>query len=183
VDLVLHAGDLTTAGVLRELERVAPVVAVQGNHDRRAGLDLPRRAVVRVGGVRVGLVHGDLPRPLETCWAVAGVAAGRPVTPGLVRAVARRAGPVDCAVFGHHHLPVLARAGRTLVFSPGAAYTVEADPGYVPAGLRGRLYARYRARIPEGAARPAVGILEIRDGVVRPRIVPVEGPLRPGGGR
>jgi putative phosphoesterase len=176
---VLHAGDLTSRGVLRELESLAPVVAVRGNHDRRAGLRLPAVAVVRVGGARIGLTHGEMPRPVEACWGALGVAAGRPLTPGLLRAVRRRTGAVDCAVFGHHHLPVLARVGGTLVFSPGAVYTAEADPAFGASGLRTRLYRRYRRGLPHWATRPAVGILEIRDGVVTPRVVPVEGPLRP----
>jgi putative phosphoesterase len=34
VDLIIHAGDIDTPAVLNELNRIAPVVAVQGNMDR-----------------------------------------------------------------------------------------------------------------------------------------------------
>ena len=37
VDLILHAGDITDVSVLRHLGDIAPVVAVQGDHDREAG--------------------------------------------------------------------------------------------------------------------------------------------------
>jgi uncharacterized protein len=37
-DLVLHAGDLSVPSVLEDLEQVAPVVAVRGDHDRLGGL-------------------------------------------------------------------------------------------------------------------------------------------------
>jgi putative phosphoesterase len=34
VDLIIHAGDIDTPAVLNDLNRIAPVVAVQGNMDR-----------------------------------------------------------------------------------------------------------------------------------------------------
>jgi hypothetical protein len=34
VDLIIHAGDIDTPAVLNELNRIAPVIAVQGNMDR-----------------------------------------------------------------------------------------------------------------------------------------------------
>ena len=34
VDLIIHAGDIDTPAVLNEMNRIAPVVAVQGNMDR-----------------------------------------------------------------------------------------------------------------------------------------------------
>ena len=41
VELILHAGDLTSPRVIEELEDIAPVMAVQGNMDRANGIDLP----------------------------------------------------------------------------------------------------------------------------------------------
>jgi predicted phosphodiesterase len=60
VELVLHLGDFTGPDIPRLLEEVAPLEAVAGNNDppalvRRFG----RRKVLTVGGVRIGLVHGD----------------------------------------------------------------------------------------------------------------------------
>ena len=42
VELILHAGDLTSPKVIDELEEIAPVMAVQGNMDRAHGIDLPK---------------------------------------------------------------------------------------------------------------------------------------------
>jgi predicted phosphodiesterase len=54
----LHAGDVVTLAVLRELEAFAPVEAVYGNMDEPALAEvLPERRVVEVGGARIGLVH------------------------------------------------------------------------------------------------------------------------------
>ena len=48
VDLILHAGDVSSRETLAELARIAPVEAVLGDHDR--GLDLPRRRLGRRPG-------------------------------------------------------------------------------------------------------------------------------------
>lgn len=179
VDLILHAGDVTTAAVLDQLGEIAPVVAVQGNHDRHAGLDLPRRAVVVIGGVRIGVTHGQRGRLPDTAATVAGIACGRPVMGGLARALASRFADVECVVFGHFHVPYLAYVGTTAVFSPGAVYVVEADPFLRYGGLKGGAFRRFRAGLPAAARVPHVGILEIADGVISPRFVPVAGHLRP----
>lgn len=82
---ILHAGDITDASVLAELERFAPVHAVLGNND--IGLDLPVQRVVELAGCQVAMVHDS------------GDAAGR-------TARLRRWFPeADAVVFGHSHLP------------------------------------------------------------------------------
>ena len=54
-DLILHAGDVTSAELLEKLEEFAPTIAVRGNADH---LHLPEEQVVDVEDVRVGLLHG-----------------------------------------------------------------------------------------------------------------------------
>lgn len=178
VDLILHAGDVTTRRVLDQLERVAPVVAVQGNHDRAAGLCLPTAALVCVAGVRLGVTHGVRGPATEAGMVAAGLVAGRPVMLGLARTLVRRFDDADCVVFGHFHLPYLTRVGSTLVFSPGAVYTHESDGAPPRGGLRAAAYRRFRRGLPASARVPNVGILAIRDGVISPRIVPVGASLR-----
>jgi putative phosphoesterase len=59
VDLILHGGDLVMARVLDELERVAPVLAAQGNHDPHLGDD-PRVSplhVLELEGHTLALLH------------------------------------------------------------------------------------------------------------------------------
>jgi uncharacterized protein len=89
-DLVLHAGDLSTLDVLRELEALGPEVrAVHGNVDDAATrAALPETLTIEAGGTRLGMIHD------------AGPAKGR--LPRL-----RRRFP-DCAavVFGHSHIPL-----------------------------------------------------------------------------
>ena len=54
VDLIVHAGDITHAKVLDELELMAPVTAVLGNNDRQ---DLDRTEVIDVGNFRIAVNH------------------------------------------------------------------------------------------------------------------------------
>lgn len=180
VELILHAGDLTTPRVLDELAEVAPVLAVMGNHDRAAGLRLPEELTVTLGDVRIGLVHGDRPDPFEAGVIAATLAAGRLHTVGLERRLARRFRGADLVVFGHLHTPVQRAVGRTLVFSPGAVYTMEADGRLLSNSPRARAYRRWRRLLPPGAAEPRVGLVEIRGRALTARSVPVPGSLRDG---
>jgi uncharacterized protein len=105
-DLILHAGDLVTAAVLDDLERIGPpVAAVHGNID---GPDvvarLPAERVVEAAGVRVGMVHD------------AGPATGR------LERLRGRFGGCAAVVFGHSHIPLLQAApdGAFQIFNPGS---------------------------------------------------------------
>lgn len=178
VDLIIHVGDLTARGVLDALREVAPVVAVLGNHDRSAGLDLPERLRVRIGGVTIGVTHGTRAAPIEIASVLASLVAGRPVLLGMARHMRHRFRGADCVVFGHLHMPVCERVKGTLVFSPGAVFVIEADPQWRAWTVRSRLFRRFRRGVPDGARRPHVGILEIGAGRVSARRVPVPGPLR-----
>jgi hypothetical protein len=57
VELILHAGDIGGLGVLAELERVAPVVAVSGNGDEELYHRFPWDLRLRIGSRRVFLCH------------------------------------------------------------------------------------------------------------------------------
>jgi hypothetical protein len=103
VSLILHAGDVGGASVLRELRKLAPVEAVYGNVDDRHDPMLTRARSVTLEGVTIHVSHGD--------------ELGRPTAE---LALARYAG--DVVVFGHTHKAVTLRdkAGR-LAVNPGAA--------------------------------------------------------------
>src|SRR5512133_650420 len=60
VDLIVHAGDISTAGVLQEMETIAPVKAVSGNRDLLFGGKLDKTISFEVNGVGVVLTHGHL---------------------------------------------------------------------------------------------------------------------------
>lgn len=104
VDRILHAGDIGPAGLLSELEAIAPVTAVWGNTD---GFDVREqtRAVanLELGGRRITLLHGHQ--------------LGSPTPEGL-----RRACPdADIIVYGHTHRPLVDEADGVMVINPGAA--------------------------------------------------------------
>lgn len=60
VDMILHAGDLTHIQVFEDLNQIAPTKCVQGNMDRAYGIKVPRREVITVGKIKIGLDHGEV---------------------------------------------------------------------------------------------------------------------------
>jgi putative phosphoesterase len=103
VSLILHAGDVGGAAVLRELAKIAPVDAVFGNVDDPRDPMLAKTRSASFDGVTIHVSHGhELGRPTAEL------------------ALARYAG--DVVVFGHTHRAVTRRdkAGR-LAINPGAA--------------------------------------------------------------
>ena len=104
-ELILHAGDISTATALAELELIGPpVLAVHGNvDDAEVRRLLPAERVVEAGGARIAMVHD------------AGPARGR-----LARMRARFP-EADAVIFGHSHLPLHERAEDGLqIFNPGS---------------------------------------------------------------
>ncbi|MEO5894728.1 MAG: metallophosphoesterase family protein [Vicinamibacterales bacterium] len=101
VELILHAGDVGSLSVLRELESIAPVHAVYGNVDDPL-FGLPQRLALRLGGLKVHVSHGH--------------ELGSPTPEKLSRQYT-----ADIIVFGHTHKPVIQTVGATLVVNPGAA--------------------------------------------------------------
>lgn len=176
VDLLLHAGDVSDPATLRRLETIAPVLAVQGDHDREGGLILPRTRVVRVGGHRIGLVHGRRNRAIELAAAALTLIRGRLALLGFHRALRRRFGRVDCIVHGHLHLPVNRTVNGVLYFSPGAVYNPELDPYHDGGGIRSRAYMRFRRNLAPAQRAPAVGLIEIDGDGLRARTLPLATP-------
>ena len=101
VELILHAGDVGTFAVLRELQRIAPVQAVSGNVDDPT-LGLPQQLRLTLGGLDIHVSHGH-----ET---------GSPTPENLTRRYA-----ADVIVYGHTHKPLITISGSTLIVNPGAA--------------------------------------------------------------
>src|SRR4051812_31642093 len=104
-DLILHAGDISTNEVLREIEAIGPPVkAVHGNVDApdlRA--TLPEALEVRTpDGARIAMLHD------------AGPGAARPGRLG-----ARFPGR-PAFVFGHSHLPLPEERHGFQIFNPGS---------------------------------------------------------------
>jgi putative phosphoesterase len=131
-DLIVHAGDVTTADALAELERLSPVQAVHGNMDEAAlRSSLRERLVVEAEGIRIGVVHDP------------GVREGR-----AARLAAAFPG-CDAVAYGHTHLPELTRHGSVWILNPGS-----------PTERR-------------GAPHRSLMTLELEDGELRPRLIPL----------
>lgn len=105
VDLILHAGDIGSPGLLTELEALAPVLAVYGNTD---GWDLrhrlPRVVEQRIEGLDFVLLHGDQ--------------FGTP-TP---QALHQQFPHAEVIIYGHTHRPLLTTIDLVVtVMNPGGA--------------------------------------------------------------
>ena len=104
VDLILHAGDLTSLDVIEELEKIAPVMAVQGNMDRVNGINLPKAKTLEVEGVKIGMVHGEVYPRADTQQLVY-----------LAKQL-----DVDILVSGHSHQPKIEQTDGVLLINPGS---------------------------------------------------------------
>ncbi len=101
-DVILHAGDIVEPEILYAFFDI-PVHAVRGNMDSPL-TGLPVKCVLRIGGFRIGLIHG---------W---GAQAG--LEQRLAREFADES--LDCLVYGHSHMPVCHRREGMLFFNPGS---------------------------------------------------------------
>ena len=103
-DLIVHAGDVCTVGVLDELAGYAPVRAVRGNND---GPDVAAWGALDtleldLDGFRVAMIHDAGPAP------------GRPAR------MRRRFPGAQLVVFGHSHIPLDHEEKGQRIFNPGS---------------------------------------------------------------
>ena len=112
VDLIIHAGDLVSLGVIDELRSVCPkVVVVAGNMDQGAlRKKYPTKQVLKIHNYRVGLMHGVGPA-LNL--------------PQLLKDVFKK-DDCDLIIFGHSHQPMNEKIDGILFFNPGSATDVTA---------------------------------------------------------
>jgi hypothetical protein len=75
-------------------------------------------------------------------------------------------------------MPIHRLVDGVLLFSPGAVFVPELDPGYAWSSLRARGYRRFRDRLPPAARAPGVGLIEAGPGGVSARVVPLTRPIR-----
>jgi putative phosphoesterase len=103
-DLILHAGDVCTAGVLDELAAYAPVRAVRGNNDGPdvAAWGAPDTLEADLDGVRLAMVHDSGP------------------SRGRAARLRLRFPHADLVVFGHSHIPVNQATDGQRIFNPGS---------------------------------------------------------------
>ncbi len=103
-DLIVHAGDIVEADVLKVLENLAETKAVFGNMD---GLELreklPQKIVFECAGKTIGVVHGTGPG-----------AKVHQIVEGMFNE------KLDIIIFGHSHMPLVEKRGKTLLVNPGS---------------------------------------------------------------
>jgi putative phosphoesterase len=175
VDVILHAGDVTAASTLEALERIAPVEAVRGDHDRALGA-LPEARELTIAGRRFVLVHGQRSRwieePQTLLWTLS-LGRFRPHK-DLPRSLRRRFPQAEVIVFGHTHRAHTRMVGGALLFNPGAVHQ------WSPEAVRRRLQQRpgwfewcwlQFVRFFRRYEQPSVGVLEIDDDGIVPRII------------
>ncbi len=179
-ELIIHAGDICRPWVLDELARIAPVMAVSGDHDRLGALPIPRSRIVTIGDVRIGVIHGRRWYLLDIAVVIAHVVARRRIAwrAGLHRWLMRQFPGVDCIVYGHWHQPDITQAGSTLIFSPGAVcpWGSLQDGRPVRSGARGiadRWVRRYRVQLGPEALRPSVGVIDVSEEGVVAHVIPL----------
>ncbi len=188
VDLIFHLGNITEPYLLRDLSRIAPVVAVRGDHDT---LTIPRRLIVSVAGIRIGLVHGTLPlyRRLPSPPSPDKHASRQQAWNNFLLGLERAFKDSDAILFGHQR-PHMAWQHGKLLFSPGAVYhptldMVQAELAKNPPLLRRLALQRWLAaaeKEPAGATMsPSVGILTIADGKIQAELLSISAasPLTP----
>src|SRR5208282_4606930 len=99
VSLIIHAGDVGTPEVLRQLRVIAPVVAVRGNTDQDSwARELPLTEVVEIGMVSFYVLHNVSELDID------------PVVSGF-----------SAVISGHSHQPLIDRRNGVLFLNPGSA--------------------------------------------------------------
>lgn len=115
VDLILHAGDITTPELLLDLKEIAPVEAVQGNCDGWELANLPEQKIIMCEDLRIGLTHGAFGRGRNTPERALNVF---------------KEESVDAVIFGHSHTPYLEWENDILLFNPGSPTDKRREPKY-----------------------------------------------------
>lgn len=102
VEMILHAGDITTLDVLNVFYG-KHLIAVCGNGDSPEVQGLyPQKEIIEVNGKRIGLIHGR----------------GFPF--GIEKRIRSLFDNVDCIVYGHTHHAVNRKVDGILFFNPGS---------------------------------------------------------------
>jgi len=102
VDLIVHAGDIVTLGVLEGLRQFGEVKAVRGNMDSaELWRLLPEKELIVIGGKKIGISHGS-----GSPW-------------GIEHRVRALFDEVDVIIYGHSHEARNEQIGSILFFNPG----------------------------------------------------------------
>ncbi|MDX9872867.1 MAG: metallophosphoesterase family protein [Clostridia bacterium] len=98
-EIIIHAGDVGSPGILDDLGRIAKVAAVRGNTDREewAGV-LPKSQCLEYAGLNIYVIHNLQQLDLD------------PVAAGM-----------NLVIYGHSHMPEIRNRGKVTYINPGSA--------------------------------------------------------------
>ncbi|MEK6221361.1 MAG: metallophosphatase family protein [Chloroflexota bacterium] len=119
-DAIIHAGDISTPKVLRELEAVAPVHAVRGNRDIFMR-HLPLTLNLKFEDIKIGITHGhgNLTRYIKEKFLYLRYG---PKMFSYFEDLALSIFPnADVVIFGHSHVYAKKHIDGQLLFNPGSA--------------------------------------------------------------
>ncbi|TRZ95103.1 metallophosphoesterase [bacterium] len=106
VDMIIHAGDLISLNVMKQLKNICPEVkAVYGNMDpREVRVALAEKEIIKINNFKIGVTHGK----------------GSPNQ--LIEFTTRvfKADNLDVIIFGHSHSALNLKKGNILYFNPGS---------------------------------------------------------------
>lgn len=94
-EVILHGGDINSAEILDELNRIAPTYAVRGNNDKEWAKSLPETIMTELCGIRFFMVHNKkfIPKDLKD---------------------------IDIVVYGHSHKYEEKYMNGALLLNPGS---------------------------------------------------------------
>jgi len=116
-DLIIHAGDIENLETLKELEKIAPVFAVEGNMDfREVREKLPEGILLKIYDFKIGIVHSPFSFWLGSHfnWT----------QEKIVQRLVKKEN-FDILIFGHTHRPYLGELNfegkKILLINPGSS--------------------------------------------------------------
>lgn len=103
--LIIHCGDIGwTKNVLPVLREIAPLVVVEGNHDKKLKERVPRSAALELEGWRMWVVHGHGEHVRQDPLSITGFLKQ----------------PADVLIFGHTHQPLVSVHQKLILLNPGS---------------------------------------------------------------
>lgn len=98
-DIIIHAGDIGSPGIIKELSRIARVAAVRGNVDRGEWAEeLPVKQLIEFEGLHIYVIHDIKQIDIDPAASGAGI-----------------------VIYGHSHKPVEKREEGIIYVNPGGA--------------------------------------------------------------
>lgn len=94
-DVILHAGDINTQGIVDQIAAIAPLYIVRGNNDKEWAEAIPQQLTITLDGVTFYMVHNKKEAPVDLTG-------------------------VDVLVFGHSHKYVQEEKNGLLWLNPGS---------------------------------------------------------------